>query len=234
MRDWSRHFQAVSSTARFGGYLEDCQFGDEPAATAPPMSEGAQPFITPALLGVGAGIVAKLAGLLGPTPILIGAGVFGVGSLLNLSKAKTAEPLAASLSTTPTATPGYAPPVSRPSTTTTPFVGPVQQLPTSAPSKPWRVTARLTPGGFVMSVADVQDALNTLGFAHPYLVVDGKAGNQTTAAVKAAQAKYSLRQSGSTADGALKLALQKAMTDKAGFDKATAAADALAKSMGYT
>src|ERR1700690_4433447 len=128
MRDWSRHFQAVSSTARFGGYLEDCRFGDEPAAATPPMSERAQPFITPALLGVGAGIVAKLSGLIGPTPILIGAGGFGVGTLMNLSKAKTAESLATSLSTTPTATPGYAPPVSRPSTTVTPFVGPIQQL----------------------------------------------------------------------------------------------------------
>jgi peptidoglycan hydrolase-like protein with peptidoglycan-binding domain len=65
------------------------------------------------------------------------------------------------------------------------------------------------------SVKDVQRALNTLGYAKPPLVEDGKLGPLTVAAVRSFQSKNSLVVDGN-AGPATKAALSKALTQLAG------------------
>jgi hypothetical protein len=233
--NWRTHFQAISrapATVDFGGFIEDCQFQGDGLSTFAP--DATKKFAIPAVVGVVAGVVAKTAGLVGAGPILIGTlgalgTFFAFQSMENRGESKD-------LGTVPPPIVLVTPPqvAFPPRVAPRPFLGPVQQMPAAVSGKPWRVTAALSRDGAILSVADVQNALNELGFATPYLIVDGSAGgigSKTTVAVKRAQAKYGLPQTGSTAQTDLKLRLQGGMADKAGFAKATAAADALAKEM---
>jgi peptidoglycan hydrolase-like protein with peptidoglycan-binding domain len=88
---------------------------------------------------------------------------------------------------------------------------------------------QLSPSG-INTVADVQNALNALGYASPKLVVDGKAGNATKAAVVKAQKFFGLSQTGSAADGSLKVALQNAIMTKANAPVSQALAQSIATS----
>jgi peptidoglycan hydrolase-like protein with peptidoglycan-binding domain len=73
---------------------------------------------------------------------------------------------------------------------------------------------QLSPSG-INTVADVQNALNALGYASPKLVVDSNPGKATKAAIVKAQKYFGLPQTGSAADGSLKVALQNAIITKA-------------------
>jgi hypothetical protein len=242
MTTWSKHFQDVSarrSTASFGGVDEECQFTGEPITlTSLTSGDTAKKIGIPLGAGVLAAVFAKGAGLVGVAPILIG--VFGAAAAalaVQAMASRVPTPLEVALNPSLAPAPQAASPAPKVAAATAPapFVGPVQTIAATPAGKPWRVTAKLSPRGDVLLVADVQNALNELGFASPYLVVDGNAGgagSKTAVAVKRAQAKYGLKQTGSTTDGSLKVALQSAMNDKAGFAQATAAADALAKEMG--
>lgn len=74
--------------------------------------------------------------------------------------------------------------------------------------------AVITPGGAtnlqVSTNQDVQRALNTLGYAHPALTVDGNIGPLSQTAIKAFQAAKGLMQDGQVTS-ALKLALEVAI-----------------------
>jgi hypothetical protein len=226
--NWRTHFQVVSrgaATADFGGILEDSQFEGDGLSTFTP--DVVKKFALPAVVGVVAAVVAKTGGLAGAGSIAIG-GLGAIGAFLairlmeNRGESKDLGTVPPPIVIAPQVA---APPRAAPR----PFVGPVQQAPAAAPGKPWRVLVALSPDGSIMSVADVQNALNELGFARPYLTVDGKAGNATQMAVVNAQKKFGLPQTGSTSQADLKLRLQSGMADKAGMAKASAAADALVK-----
>jgi hypothetical protein len=231
--NWQTHFQVVSRTdvtAAFGGYMYNPQFeGDSFAGLN--VSDEAKKIGVPVAAGVALALVAKMSGILGPGPLLLGA-LGGLGTALALHLSALKVPDATDAPTAPAPSPQAAP-VWR--SAPAPFIDPVQRAPApvtaAVPSKPWRVVASLSRDNAILSVADVQNALNELGFAQPYLVVDGKAGNATANAVKKAQAKYGLPQTGSTSQADLKIRLSSGMADKVSNAKASAAADALVADM---
>lgn len=242
---WASHFQAISAsraitaTASFGSLREDSQLGSDGLSSFTP--DQTKKFAIPTVVGIAAAVIAKTAGVAGAAPILIG-GLGAIGTFIAVQamerKGESKDLGTVSPPAILTPLPQTVPPP-RTAATPQPFIGPIQQTPAAVPTtpvKPWRVIAALSPNNAILSAADVQNALNTLGFATPYLTVDGKSGlgTLTALAVKRAQAKYRLPQTGSTTDANLKVALQDAMNSKAMNDKAATDADALAKSMGVT
>ena len=94
--------------------------------------------------------------------------------------------------------------------------------PVVASSSPGKLTLApivITPTGSatlgVQTVQDVQNAMNTMGFATPTLGIDGKSGPMTVAAIKAFQSKQGIPADGAITD-ALKTAIQGALAVMAG------------------
>lgn len=221
---WDSHFQTLSRsegrTASFGGTW---------STVGAEVPEEVKEYGIPIGAGLALGLIAKVAGVTGIVPVVIGLGGAAAAFVVTRSMKSDgpAPELAPAVATAPQPAQYRAP-------AAVAHQVPVQTAapqPKVATGSPWPVLVSLSRDGAVLSVADVQNALNAAGFASPYLVVDGKAGNQTTMAVKRAQAKFGLTQTGLTTDGNLKIKLQQAVLDKAGFAKADAASDALVAEM---
>lgn len=90
MKDWSAHFEAVSrgatTTASFGGVLEEAELTGKGLLTKAEdasksalakaktlvTSDEAKRYQAPVLLGLLVGVLAKVAGMVGPAPIVLG------------------------------------------------------------------------------------------------------------------------------------------------------------------
>jgi hypothetical protein len=229
--NWDQHFQALSKgqpTAEFGA-----TWSGEPYDIGFDVPEEAKTYGLPAGVGLAAGLATKLAGATGILSAIValgaaGATYFAVQYLQPKNESKVLPPVQDAPAPRQQTSQSYvqpAPTHQQAPAVTAPAPGPTQ------PSSPWRILAPLSRDGAVLSVADVQNALNAAGLASPYLVVDGKAGNATTAAIKRAQVKFGLKQTGSTSDGDLKVHLQNAVNDLAANARANAASDALVADM---
>lgn len=222
--DWPTHFQALS-----GGGEPTASFGAGYSDVGLEVPEEVKTYGIPIGTGIVVALIAKVAGISGIVPAIIGLGA--AGAMFAITKG--AQPSESSVNPSLTSAPAPAPQA----VVQHPYVAPAPRPATAPPTpkgpsgSPWPVLATLSRDGAVLSVADVQNALNVAGFASPYLVVDGKAGNQTAMAVKRAQAKFGLTQTGLTTDGNLKVKLQNAVADKAGAAAADAASDALVAEM---